>query len=163
QETNDFNPEPTRLRDYEAFGLYEGADIVTQCGTAGQVGGHFKAIADSGLDIETVPIIRAHAVAGGRNDLPPPRFFPGQMPRGLAAAGRLDGLVLQLHGACAADGEDDVEGVQAELCRQVLGPDVPIVLGLDHHGNVTRRMVDNVSAIVGHRTQPHDPFDTGVI
>ena len=24
QETNDFNPEPTTLRDYEAFGLFEG-------------------------------------------------------------------------------------------------------------------------------------------
>jgi microcystin degradation protein MlrC len=35
------------------------------------------------------------------------------------------------------------------------------VLGLDHHANITRRMVAHCDAIVGHRTQPHDPFDTG--
>jgi microcystin degradation protein MlrC len=75
----------------------------------------------------------------------------------------VDGLVLQLHGACAAEGLDDVEGEQAALCREIVGPSTPIVLGLDHHGNVTRRMVDAVDAVVGHRTQPHDPFDTGVI
>jgi hypothetical protein len=34
---------------------------------------------------------------------------------------------------------------------------VPIVLGLDHHGNVTDLMVRSVNAIVAHRTQPHDP------
>ena len=56
-----------------------------------------------------------------------------------------------------------MEGEQAALCRDVLGPDVPILLGLDHHANVTKLMVVSVDAIVGHRTQPHDPFDTGRI
>ncbi len=49
------------------------------------------------------------------------------------------------------------------LCREILGPDVPIVLSLDHHANVTRQMIENVDAVVGHRTQPHEPFDTGRI
>jgi microcystin degradation protein MlrC len=81
----------------------------------------------------------------------------------LKAAGRIDGLALQLHGACAAEGIDDVEGEQVALCRSILGNDVPIVLGLDHHANLTRKMVDSSTAIVAHRTQPHDPFDTGRI
>ena len=38
---------------------------------------------------------------------------------------------------------------------------MPIVVGLDHHANITGRMVDLATAIVGHRTQPHDPYDTG--
>ena len=49
------------------------------------------------------------------------------------------------------------------MCRQILGDDIPIVLGLDHHANVTRKIIENVTAIVAHRTQPHDPFDTGLI
>ena len=68
----------------------------------------------------------------------PARYFLDVIRKGLKAAGRLDGLHLQLHGACAAEGLDDVEGEQAELCREILGPDVPILLGLDHHANVTR-------------------------
>ena len=47
QETNDFNPQPTTLRDYEAFGLYEGAEIAAKAGQFGQIGGHFQAIKDS--------------------------------------------------------------------------------------------------------------------
>ncbi|MBM3523758.1 MAG: M81 family metallopeptidase, partial [Alphaproteobacteria bacterium] len=34
---------------------------------------------------------------------------------------------------------------------------------LDHHANITQRMIDQSTAIVGHRTQPHDPPDTGRI
>ena len=68
---------------------------------------------------------------------------------------------MQLHGACSADGEDDVEGAQLAVCREVVGDSVPIVLSHDHHANVTSRMVELSTAVVGHRTQPHDPFDTG--
>ncbi|MFN8924226.1 MAG: M81 family metallopeptidase, partial [Rhodospirillales bacterium] len=154
QETNDFNPLPTTLRDYESFGPHLGAEVIAKSGGLGQVAGHLKAIADSGLAVETVPIVRAHAVAGGRIDTESREYFLRVIRDGLAAAGRLDGLVLQFHGACAAEGLDDVEGEQAALCREVLGPDVPILLALDHHASVTRRMVDSVTAIVGHRTQP---------
>ncbi|HEX2553908.1 MAG TPA: M81 family metallopeptidase [Microvirga sp.] len=163
QETNDFNPVPTTLRDYEAFGIFEGAAIVERLGGLGQIGGHLAAVAESGLAIETVPIVRAWAVAGGRITRQAYRFFEERIRAGLAAAGPIDGLALQLHGACAADGIDDVEGEQAALCRAILGDRIPIVLGLDHHANVTRKIVESVDAIVGHRTQPHDPFDTGKI
>lgn len=166
QETNDFNPVLTTMTDYEAFGIYEGAEIVEKLRGLGQVGGFIKVIEESDLDIEIVPIIRAWAVAGGRIDRASFDYFHDKIRGGLEAAlaqGKVDGLALQLHGACAAEGIDDVEGEQAALCREILGPDVPIVLGLDHHANVTQKMVDSVDAIVGHRTQPHDTFDTGVI
>lgn len=166
QETNDFNPVLTTMTDYEAFGIYQGADIVAKLRGLGQVGGFIKVAEESCLDIEIVPIIRAWAVAGGRIDGASYDYFDDKIRKGLRAAlaeGPIDGLALQLHGACAAEGIDDVEGEQAALCREILEPDVPIVLGLDHHANVTQKMVDSVDAIVGHRTQPHDTFDTGVI
>jgi microcystin degradation protein MlrC len=166
QETNDFNPLLTTMADYQAFGIYEGSEIVEKLRGLGQVGGFLKVIEESPLDLEIVPIVRAWAVAGGRIDRASYDHFDGRIRTLLQAAlaeGPIDGLALQLHGACAAEGIDDVEGEQAALCRQILGPDVPIVLGLDHHANVTQKMVDSVDAIVGHRTQPHDTFDTGVI
>jgi microcystin degradation protein MlrC len=169
QETNDFNPVPTTLRDYEAFGIFEGSEIFAKLRGMGQVGGYLAAVEQSGRAIESVPIIRAWATAGGRITDEARRFFDARMRDGLKAAGRIDGLALQLHGACAASGvndargEDDVEGAQVALCREILGPDVPIVMSLDHHGNVTERMVRLSTAIVAHRTQPHEPFDTGKI
>lgn len=163
QETNDFNPVPTTLRDYEAFGIFEGRDILEKLRDHGQIGGHLEAVRESGLDIETVPIIRGLAVAGGRITREAFDFFADRIRTGLESAGPIDGLALQLHGACAAEGIDDVEGAQIELCRSILGKDIPIVLGLDHHANVTQKIIDHSTAIVGHRTQPHDPFDTGKI
>jgi microcystin degradation protein MlrC len=48
-----------------------------------------------------------------------------------------------------------------ETVRAVIGPDVPIVSPLDHHGSITRRMMAHLDGLVGHRTQPHHPDDTG--
>jgi microcystin degradation protein MlrC len=163
QETNDFNPQPTTMRDYESFGVFEGQAIGEKLRDIGQIGGHYRAVEESGLPVETVPILRAFAVAGGRITRAAFDHFQERILRGLDTAGPIDGLALQLHGACAADGVDDVEGEQVALCRSILGNKVPIVLGLDHHANVTQRMVEASTAIVGHRTQPHDPFDTGRI
>ena len=163
QETNDFNPVPTTLRDYESFGIYEGPEIFEKLGAVGQIGGYLAAVEESGLQIQSVPIIRAWATAGGRITTEARLFFEEKIRAGLKAAGRIDGLALQLHGACAAEGMDDVEGAQIEICRSILGPDIPIVASIDHHANITRKMVEHATAIVGHRTQPHDPFDTGKI
>ena len=163
QETNDFNPVPTTMRDFESFGIYESEAIFARLGKVGQTGGYLAAVAASGRTVETIPIIRGWATAGGRITTECVKFFEEKIRAGLKAAGRIDGLALQLHGACAAEGIDDVEGAQLALCRAILGPDVPIVLSLDHHANVTQKMVELSTAIVGHRTQPHDPFDTGRI
>ena len=162
QETNDFNPVPTTLRDYEAFGIYEGQAMLDALGTLGQIGGHQHAV-NAATGIETVPIIRAWACAGGRVTREAVDYFDARLRDGLKAAGKLDGLALQLHGACAAEGMDDVEGAQITLIRELLGPRVPIVLGLDHHANLTQQMVDGVDAITAYRTQPHEPFETGRI
>jgi microcystin degradation protein MlrC len=163
QETNDFNPVPTTLRDFRSFGLYEGQEIFDKMSGLGQIGGYLDAVAESGEAVESIPIIRGWATAGGRLDTEARVFFEDKIRAGLKAAGKIDGLVLQLHGACAAEGMDDVEGEQLAICREILGPDVPIVLSLDHHANITHKMVDLSTAIVGHRTQPHDPYDTGKI
>src|SRR5262245_41502632 len=147
QETNDFNPSPTTLKDFESFGILEGVEIVETLRGFGQIGGHLEAVDESGLKIETVPIIRSWATAGGRITREAYDFFAAKIRKGLADVGPIDGLALQLHGACSAEGVDDVEGDQVELCRSILGWKVPIVLGLDHHANVTRKMVANATAI----------------
>ena len=110
QETNDFNPLLTTLADFEAFGLVEGEEIARHFGGIGQIGGHYAAVKESGLAIETIPIIRAWAVAGGRISREAFDFFQAKIRAGLETVGPIDGLVLHLHGACAAEGIDDVEG-----------------------------------------------------
>ncbi|MBN8892239.1 MAG: microcystin degradation protein MlrC [Rhodospirillales bacterium 70-18] len=161
QETNDFNKLPTTTARFAAFGLYERDEVLRRMHGLGQVGGCIDAVAEAGLAVEWVPIISGWALAGGRLDREARLFFEERIGTGLREAGRIDALALHLHGACAAEGVDDVEGAQLGICRAVLGPEVPIVVSLDHHANVTEQMVRLSTAIVGHRTQPHDLYDTG--
>ncbi len=163
QETNDFNPSLTTLDDFAAFGIYQGGEIPQRMEGRGPVGGCVDAVRKAGLEVEWVPIISAWAMAGGRLDTAERMYFEERIGTGLREAGKIDALALHLHGACSAEGVDDVEGAQLAICRAVLGQDVPIVVSLDHHANVTQQMVALSTAIAGHRTQPHDPYDTGRI
>ena len=161
QETNDFNPVPTTLEGFRQFGIYEGDELLDRMAGRGQVGGMVDAVAATGMNVDWVPIISAWAMAGGRIDTESRLFFEERIGSLLRAAGRIDALVAHLHGACSAEGVDDVEGAQLGIVRAVLGPAVPILLTLDHHANVTQQMVAHSTAIIGHRTQPHDVYDTG--
>ena len=81
QETNDFNPEPTTLRDYRSFGLHHGTDVIAKSGGKGQVGGHLKAVADSGA--RRRERFRSFALMpspDGRIDDESRRLFPGCHP-----------------------------------------------------------------------------------
>lgn len=73
-------------------------------------------------------------------------------------AGRVDALLLSLHGAMATKTHQDGEG---ELLRRIRAefPDLPVAIALDMHANVTRLMVDNCSVLTGYQTYPHIDMD----
>ena len=73
----------------------------------------------------------------------------------LRAALPVDGVFLSLHGGAIGVAEDDPEGAILERMRAVVGPSIPILATLDLHANVSRKMVENASALVAYRTNPH--------
>jgi microcystin degradation protein MlrC len=80
----------------------------------------------------------------------------------LKAAGPVDAVYLDLHGAMVCEHLDDGEGELLARVRAAIGPDMPLVSSLDLHGNVTRRMVDEADALIAFRTYPHvDMAETG--
>lgn len=162
QETDTFNPQPTTLDDFRAYGLYEGDDMLVEQHLDARTRGVLTAVRVDAGDIEVVPIIRGIGGSYGRITNDVLNHFVDRIRALLRAAGVLDGLALQLHGGCCAEGTDDVEGAIVGACREVVGPSVPIVLSLDHHANLTERMVVGSDAIIGFRTQPHDPYETSI-
>jgi microcystin degradation protein MlrC len=81
---------------------------------------------------------------------------------GIAAAGPLDGVYLDLHGAMVTEHFDDGEGELLARVREVIGKDPPLVVSLDLHANITPAMVAHADALVAYRTYPHiDMADTG--
>jgi microcystin degradation protein MlrC len=84
------------------------------------------------------------------------------MVDGIAAAGPLDGVYLDLHGAMVTEHLDDGEGEILARVRKVIGKDVPLVVSLDLHANVTPEMVEQADALIAYRTYPHiDMAETG--
>ena len=161
QETCSFTPTRTTIATFEQYGLYQGSEILEKSGDVGPIGGFLAAAKQSELDLTVVPLIRGWAGAGGALTAETLAWFNIQLTDKLQAALPLDGFFFSLHGAAAAENEPDVEGALLETARAILGPDIPIVAALDHHANITERMIELLDGLVGHRTQPHDPFDTG--
>jgi microcystin degradation protein MlrC len=166
QEQDTFNPQETSMAAFRAQGLWTGAEILQHAGGVGMVGGLLASVSGrvASGDVQVVPLVKATAVPGGRIAAPVLAELTDMLSAALRDAlrqGPLDGMALLMHGACAATGVDDVEGHLLAATRAVLGAEVPVAVGLDHHANITAAMMARADAIVGHRTQPHDPFDTG--
>ena len=80
----------------------------------------------------------------------------------IAAAGQLDAVYLDLHGAMVTEHLDDGEGEILARVRKVIGRELPLVVSLDLHANVTPQMVEHADALIAYRTYPHvDMADTG--
>ncbi|HTB01509.1 MAG TPA: M81 family metallopeptidase [Bradyrhizobium sp.] len=80
----------------------------------------------------------------------------------IRAAGPLDAVYLDLHGAMVSEHFDDGEGEVLRRVREVIGRDLPLVASLDLHANVTPEMVEHADALIAYRTYPHvDMADTG--
>jgi microcystin degradation protein MlrC len=85
-----------------------------------------------------------------------------EMVDGVRAAGPLDAVYLDLHGAMVTEHFDDGEGEILARIRKVIGKQLPLVVSLDLHANVTPEMVEHADALIAYRTYPHvDMADTG--
>ena len=163
QETNTLNPVPTTRADFEAFGVLRGAAIVEQLADTNEPGGFIQSLRSWPERPEIVPLVRLPAWPGGTATAETFAWMQSQLIAALRSAGPLDGLLLALHGAMAADGRPDVEGEMLAAVRDVIGRDVPLVATLDLHANVTAQMVRHADALVLFHTAPHiDVFETGV-
>jgi microcystin degradation protein MlrC len=81
---------------------------------------------------------------------------------GIRAAGPLDAVYLDLHGAMVAEHLNDGEGEVLARVRKVIGKELPLVASLDLHANVTPAMIEHADALIAYRTYPHvDMADTG--
>jgi microcystin degradation protein MlrC len=84
------------------------------------------------------------------------------MVDGIRTAGPLDAVYLDLHGAMVTEHLDDGEGEILARVRKVICKELPLVVSLDLHANVTPQMVEHADALIAYRTYPHvDMADTG--
>lgn len=162
QEVNHFSPVPTTLEQFELYGIRYGEEVIDHYATAGELAGFFQVAREEG-DLELVPIMAAWAMPAGKLDSQTHLFLKSRMLEQLRKAGGVDGILLALHGAMSAEDESDVEGALLESIRNEWGWGTPIVITLDHHANITKRVVRLVDALAGYHTEPHlDARETGI-
>lgn len=157
-ETSTFVARPTTLSDFESDrGLFRGAEMIETL-TGGNVctGGFIEGAKRHGF--EPVPLLWTFAFPSGlidRGDYEALKSEFLDRLRKADAEARIDGALLDLHGAMVIDGIDDGDGDLIEAVRDTLGPDRPIIVTQDLHGNHTPRRVAAADAIIGFDTYPH--------
>jgi microcystin degradation protein MlrC len=152
-ETNTFSPRPTDIADFEATGLLRGEELLSLRGTRTPTGGFIEA-ASRNPTIELIPTINAYAVPGGVVTKAAVELIEGEILRRLTEE-QPDAVVLSLHGAMVTEESDDGEGKTISRVRQIIGPDVPLIVELDSHANVTTAMVEGANVLLPYNTYPH--------
>ncbi|MVW71097.1 M81 family metallopeptidase [Bordetella sp. 15P40C-2] len=162
-ETNTFAPTPT---DYDNFvrgegfpALARGDEVLALAGVNIPAGGFLQAAQADGHEI--VPVLWAAASPAAHVTR---RAFETIATEIVEAARKAtyDAIYLDLHGAMVTVDADDGEGELLARLRACVGPDMPIVVSLDLHANVTAGMLRDATAMVAYRSYPHvDMADTG--
>jgi microcystin degradation protein MlrC len=101
------------------------------------------------------PILLATAVPGGPVDGRTYEDLKAEFLQRLRALMPLDGFYLPMHGAMYVDGLQDAEGDWISAARYVVGRDCLISASYDLHGNLSRRVIDNLDMLSAYRTAPH--------
>lgn len=104
---------------------------------------------------ELVPLIWGSGGAGGYVTDDAFERIVGELVGGLSRALPVDAVYLDLHGAMCSETFEDAEGEILRRVRATIGPDIPLVISLDYHANVTPRMVELTDGMEIYLTYPH--------
>ena len=153
QEVNAFSPVLTTLDNFSRKGIYYGNDIYQQFGNS-EIAGFVRAARESN-DVTLLPTMGAWAMPSGKIQHDDYLCLRKNFLTELKRAEPFDGILLSFHGAMSSQNEYDVEGDLLEAIRAIWGDMVPVVITLDHHANITKRMIKTVNALTGYQTEPH--------
>lgn len=165
-ETNTFSNTPTTLENFvNQSGFYPEMLI-------GEAIFQFKQskmnIAASGflheaekLNIDVVPLLWCGTEPSGTVPMAVFDSIMDKIISSLRDAHPYEGLYLDLHGAMVFGELQDGEAEILKRVREVVG-DIPIVISLDLHGNISPECFELADGMVGYRTYPHvDGFEAG--
>tara|TARA_R110002050_G_scaffold299925_2_gene466892 strand:- start:4673 stop:6127 length:1455 start_codon:yes stop_codon:yes gene_type:complete len=164
-ETNTFAPGLTEAEDFLAPGGWpkqsRGDEIRTVlAGTSVPMAGALRVLNET--DVTAIPLLWTMALPSGRVRHAAFEALADEIAGRLQDQLPVDGLFLELHGAMATTEDDDAEGALLEKLRALVGPDLPIVVALDLHTNLSARMVAAADQMFAYLTYPHvDMADTG--
>ncbi|WP_396652806.1 M81 family metallopeptidase [Microbacterium sp. Marseille-Q6965] len=105
---------------------------------------------------EWIPVFMARSIPGGAVLREVYDDFKARIVDGLRAAGPLDGVYFDIHGAMSVVGMDDAEGDLVTAVRETVGPDVLMTAPMDLHGNVSETLALALDLPTCYRLAPHE-------
>ena len=157
-ETNTFSPACADFAAFEAPdawpGLTRGAALFDAVNGINLPTAGFVQEA-RGLHHQLLPLAWCAAQPSGRVTRDAFERIAAMLLEDLQAAGDLDAVYFDLHGAMVARHVDDADGELLRRVREVVGPRVPIVASLDFHANISPLMAREATALLSYRTYPH--------
>ncbi|TXK86173.1 M81 family metallopeptidase [Paenibacillus sp. N3.4] len=115
------------------------------------------------LGIEVIPTFAAFAEPAGKITRETYETIKSELAAGIQAAGTVDAICLSLHGAGVVVGIDDMEGDLLQYVRSQVGYELPLIVTLDLHGNLTEKMVAEANVLLGVHLYPHtDCYERGI-
>ena len=163
-ETNTFSPIPTT---YESFAggrsdVFEGDALLNHfAGSKTGLGGFMEVGGAEGWDM--IGTVAADATPSANVAADAHDRLKGRLIANLRSAGTVDAVLLHLHGAMLAENAPDAEGDICRAVRNVIGPEVPLIVELDLHGNITKDFCHVVDAVFAYNTNPHiDNYERGL-
>src|SRR4051812_21548743 len=152
-ESNTFNPLYTDRAAFAAQSFSFGPALLTEWAAAHhEMGGFIEAVRGQGDEL--VPLLMAWATPSGPVRDGVFNEVTGYLCDQLRTQ-KPDGLLVALHGAMVSESHLDADGEVLARLRAAVGPDFPIVVTLDFHGNVSERLIRNSQAVVAYQTNPH--------
>lgn len=153
-ESNTFAITPTTVQNFKDAALHTGVDLIPHWKDAHhEMGGFIEGAQTHGCEL--VPVLMAWATPSGPLTADTYEHIVGDLLSGLKKTAPFDGLLLALHGAMVSEQYLNADGETMARVRALLGPDMPIVLTLDLHANISPRMVENATATITYKTYPH--------
>ena len=150
-ESNTFSNTPT---DFAAFSQVHASNIRKVWGEAHhEIGGFIQGATEYGYT--AYPMFMTSATPAGRVTDDAFDRLTAMLIQHFKAAPKHEGLLLALHGALVAESYPDGDGEVLRRLRDAFGQDLPIVVTLDQHANVSEQMVAESTALVIYKTTPH--------
>jgi microcystin degradation protein MlrC len=156
-ETNTFVSSRTTWDDFVRAGPWptvtEGNAILSSFGNINLALAYFMNVARQ-AGHTMVPLAWACAQPAGHVTDDAFERMAGKLVEGARRA-RPDAVFLELHGAMVTESHDDGERELLRRMRSAIGGDVPILMSLDLHANLSPEIVELADFLSSYRTYPH--------
>lgn len=161
-ESHSFSSEPTNLESFKNVLLLEGKDSIEKMrGTTSEMDGFIKGAEEFGF--EMVPSLWAWGVSTAPVQAETLDYLINIIRESFAGEEKIDGILFSLHGAMVAENFLDGDGYVISKIREFAGEEIPVVITLDLHANISALMVEKSTAIIGYDTYPHiDQVERGL-